>query len=205
MLVKCKRALLLSDVISFSNLYRGLADEVGVDLTVETDWAERYRVTQEIVILGSKFLDRLNKTYYDSAVLILKSDESPYPFIQKGIKRFIFDYQNKYELFTAFFKEEPVYVNYASMELKDLVKEYNADSFRYGNYDFDFLADSFKYKGKAIYITRAQKRYLAHWLLNGHKDNSKRMLLFDLRKKFGNDFLREVDRHGQIEEVKDEQ
>ena len=60
------------------------------------------------------------------------------------------------------------------------------------------------YKGKAIYVTKAQKRYLADWLLNGHKDNSKRVLLFELRKKFGNDFLREVDRHGQIKEEIDE-
>ena len=205
MLVKCKRALLLSDVTSFSNMYRELADEVGVDLTVETDWADKYRIKQEVVILGSKFLEKISKTYYSSVVLILKSDESPYPYIQQGITRFIFDYHNKYELFTAFFKEEPIYVSYASMELKDLVKEYNSDSFRYKDYDFDFLGDSFRYKGKALYITKAQKRYLAEWLLNGHKDNSKRMLLFDLRKKFGNDFLREVDRHGQIEEEKDEQ
>ena len=205
MLVKCKRALLLSDVTSFSNMYRELADEVGVDLTVETDWTDKYRIKQEVVILGSKFLEKISKTYYSSVVLILKSDESPYPYIQQGITRFIFDYHNKYELFTALFKEEPIYVSYASMELKDLVKEYNSDSFRYKDYDFDFLGDSFRYKGKALYITKAQKRYLAEWLLNGHKDNSKRMLLFDLRKKFGNDFLREVDRHGQIEEEKDEQ
>ena len=204
MLVKCKRALLLSDVISFANMYRQVADEVDVGLTVESDWSDKYRITQDVVILGSKYLSKINKSYYNSAVLILKADESPYPFIQQGISRFIFDYQNKYELFMAFFKEEPVYVSYASMELKELVKEYNSDSFCRGDYNFNFLTDSFVYKGKAIYVTKAQKRYLADWLLNGHKDNSKRVLLFELRKKFGNDFLREVDRHGQIKEEIDE-
>ena len=88
MLIKCKSALLLSDVESFSKIYEMVAEEVGVELKVESDWSERYRLTEEIVILGSKYLDKLNSMYYPNAVLILKSDENPYTFMQKGITRF---------------------------------------------------------------------------------------------------------------------
>ena len=49
------------------------------------------------------------------------------------------------------------------------------------------------------------KRYLAEWLLNGHKDNKKRMILCNLRKRFGADFLINVDRFGQLKGGKDEQ
>lgn len=204
MLRKCKRALLLSDVASFVGMYSQLADEAEVELTVESVWSDRYRITQDVVILGAKYLDNINKIYYDSVVLILKSGESPYPYIKMGISRFIFDHTNQFELYTAFFKEEPVYVNDANKELKDLVKDYNSSKFCYDRYDFNFLTDTFTYKGKPIYLTKAQKRYLAEWLLHGRKDNSKRMFLFSLRKKFGEDFLTEVDRHGQIKEEKDE-
>ena len=56
-----------------------------------------------------------------------------------------------------------------------------------------------------IYLTNTIKKYLAQWLLNGKKDNSKRMILHNLRKKFGNDFLSDVDRFGRWnnEEIQD--
>lgn len=204
MLIKCKSALLLSDVESFSKVYEMIAEEVGVELKVESDWSERYRLTQEIVILGSKYLDKLNPMYYPNAVLILKSDEKPYPFMQKGITRFIFDYQNKYELFTALFKTEPVTVHSGHLPLEEIIKDSSVWNFTYGDYDFKFDKDKYFYKGKQIYLANAQKRYLAEWLLNGHKDNSKRMILCIMRKKFSQDFLADIDRFGRIKEEKDE-
>lgn len=205
MLIKCKSALLLSDVESFSKAYEMIAEEVGVELKIESDWSERYRLTQEIVILGSKYLDKLNPMYYPNAVLILKSEEKPYPFMQKGITRFIFDYQNKYELFTALFKAELVTVHSSHLPLEEIIKDSSVWNFTYGDYDFKFDKDKYFYKGRQLYLANAQKRYLAEWLLNGHKDNSKRMILCIMRKKFGQDFLADIDRYGQIKEEKDEQ
>ena len=204
MLIKCKSALLLSDVESFSKAYEMIAEEVGVELKVESDWSERYRLTQEIVILGSKYLDKLNSMYYPNVVLILKTNESPYPFMQKGITRFIFDYQNKYELFTALFKAEPVTVHTSHLPLEEIIKDSSVWNFTYGDYDFKFDKDKYFYKGKQLYLANAQKRYLAEWLLNGHKDNSKRMILCIMRKKFGQEFLADIDRFGRIKEEKDE-
>lgn len=204
MLIKCKSALLLSDVESFSKTYEAIAEEVGVELKIESDWSERYRLTEEIVILGSKYLDKLNPMYYPNAVLILKSGENPYTFMQKGITRFIFDYQNKYELFTALFKTEPVTIHSAHLPLEEIIKDSSVWNFTYGDYDFKFDKDKYFYKGRQLYLANAQKRYLAEWLLNGHKDNSKRMILCIMRKKFGQDFLADIDRFGRIKEEKDE-
>ena len=205
MLIKCKSALLLSDVVSFSNMYRQIADEAGVNLVVEDEWSDKYRVSQEVVILGSKYLEDLNPMYYQNAVLILKSDESPFPFMQKGISKFIFDYQNQYELFTALFKLEPVTVHAGNLTLEQILKESDVWNYQYGDYDFKFDKDRYYYKGKPIYLSDNQKRYIAEWLLNGHKDNSKRMLLCNLRKKFGADFLKDINRFGSVKEEENEQ
>ena len=204
MLVKCKRALLLSDVTSFANTYRKIADEADVALTVASDWSECYRVTQDLVILGSKFLSKLHKMYYPNAVLILKADEDTLPYIQEGITKFIFNYQNEMELFTAFFKAEAITIHSSNTALENILKESHIRVFQLGNYDFAFDKDKYSYKGKPIYLSNSQKRYLAEWLLNGHKDNKKRMLLCNLRKKFGEEFLKDVDRFGRFEEDKDE-
>jgi hypothetical protein len=198
MLVKCKSALLLSDVESFSMMYEAVAKEADVQLKVEKEWSERYRLTQEVIILGSKYLNELNPMYYPNAVLILKSDESPYPFMQKGITRFIFNYQNKYELFTALFKAEPVTVHTQHLPLEEILKESTIWNFNYGDYDFKFDKDLYYYRGRQIYLANSHKRYLAEWLLNGHKDNSKRMILCIMRKKFGQSFLAEIDRYGRV-------
>lgn len=205
MLVKCKSALLLSDVPSFAEMFKMIADEVEVKLTVEAQWNTKYRVTDEVVILGSKFLDSLNEAYYPNVVLILKSDESPYKFIQKGITRFIFDYHNKYELFTSLFRLEAVTVHTSNLSLQELLKDCSVWNFQFGDYSFQFDKNKFTYKGKPIYLVDSQKRYLAEWLLNGHKDNSKRMVLCTMRKKFGKDFLADINRFGQLKGGKDEQ
>lgn len=203
MLVKCESVLLLSDVISFTNLYQQLAEEADVKITVETEWSQRYRVVHDVVILGSKYLDNLNEAYYANAVVILKADESPFPLIHRGITRFIFDYHNQYELYMALFKQEAVVVHSSDMPFEDILRESNVWNFCYKDYDFKFDKDKFFYKGKPIYLANSQKRYLAEWLLNGHKDNNKRMLLCILRKKFGADFLKEVNRFGEIKEEKE--
>lgn len=200
MLRLCSKALLLSDVPSFAENYKALAEEVGVNLSVEEDWSSKYRITSEVVILGSKYLGKLNRAYYPEAVVILRQGESPAPYIKDGITRFIFNYQNNYELLCAFYKPEKVILHASSNDLKAIIKECDVLSYNFGDYDFRFDKNQFKYKGKPIFLYESAKRYLAEWLLNGHKDNKKRMILCNLRKKFGEEFLKDVDRYGQIRE-----
>lgn len=205
MLKKVSKALLLSDVPSFADNYKALASDVGVELSVEKEWNDRYRVSADVVILGSKFLKNLNKAYYPEAVLILKEGESPASYIKEGITRFIFNYKNNYELLCAFYKPEAVIIHASAGDLTDIIKECNVRSYQFAEYDFRFDKNKFFYKGKPIYLPESAKRYLAEWLLNGHKDNKKRMILCNLRKRFGADFLINVDRFGQLKGGKDEQ
>lgn len=202
MLKKVSRALLLSDVASFVNNYRALASDIGVELVVEEEWSDRYRVPTEIVILGSKYLKDLNKAYYPEAVLILKEGESPAPYIKEGITRFIFNYKNNYELTCAFYKPEAVIIHASTSKFIDIIKNCDVQNYQFAEYDFKFDRNKFSYNGKPIYLTDSAKSYLAEWLLNGHKDNKKRMILCNLRKKFGAAFLANVDRFGQIKESK---
>lgn len=203
MLNRCSSALLLTDVKSFADTYRALAEEAGISLYVDNDWNVKYRVAQDIVILGSKYLDKLNRAYYTNAVVILKKDESPATYIAQGINHFIFDYTNVNELVFAFYKQEKVIVHSTSADLKTLMQDCNIFNFQFGEYDFKFDRNKFMYKNKPIYFNDSAKRYLIEWLLNGHKDNKKRMILCNLRKKFGDEFLRDVDRFGMMKNKED--
>ena len=89
------------------------------------------------------------------------------------------------------------------MEEKKYLKWYNKVGYGSGdiagNVVYAFLTSFVM-----IYLTDSSKKYLAQWLLNGLKDNSKRMILCNLRKKFGKDFLSDIDRFGQLKGGKDE-
>lgn len=204
MLRKVSKALLISDVAAFYENYEALAEDIGVNLQVEHEWNSKYRVNADVIILGSKNLESLNETYYPKAVLILKEGESPATYIKMGIVRFIFNYKSKFELLTALFKPDPIVIHVADSDYDEIIKTSEVVDFCYGDYDFRFDKSQFRYKGKMIYLTDSSKKYLAQWLLNGLKDNSKRMILCNLRKKFGKDFLSDIDRFGQLKGGKDE-
>lgn len=204
MLKKSKSALLISANDDFSSRYEALAKSVGVVLYIETEWNTRYRVKDDVVILGGKHLDNLNEAYYDKAVVILNEGESTAPYIQKGIQHFIFNYQNKFELITALFYQEPVVVRAQNMKVEEIIKEKGVNRFVQKDYDFRFDKDVFMYKGRQIYIRRGEQKFLADWLLMGHKDNKRRTLLYNLRDRFGKDFLADIDRFGRIKEERNE-
>lgn len=204
MLQKSRNVLLISDVENFTSMYKELALSIGVKLHAEASWHVTYRVPEDVVILGAKHLETLNPTYYSKAVLLLRPEENPVSFAKKGISRFIFDYQNQYELVMALFYEQPVIVHAQAKEVAECIREYGYPKFEFGDYSFAFDRDVFRYKDKPIYLCESQKRFLAEWLIGGHKDNKKRMILCNLRKKFGEDFLKDVNRFGEIKEVKNE-
>lgn len=205
MLRKCSSVLLLTNFEPFGQLYSQLAEEMGVSLRVEEEWNERYRVAADVVICGSKYLDSINRAYYPITVVILRSGESPAGYIKEGITRFIFDHENRYELALALYKPEKIYVQQKEMDVKSVLDGSPVLNYEYGAYRFDFSRDRYFYKSKGIYLTKREKTYLAEWLLNGHKDNEKRMCLFNMRKKFGKDFLADIDRFGQLKEDNNEQ
>lgn len=204
MLEKCKTALLISDKPSFREAYLTLCESLGISMKTESEWNSKYKVTEDVIIAGSAHLDHINPYYYLKTVIILKEGESPAPYIKKGIGRFIFNYKNSYELIVALFRLEPVLVSSASREIKDILKDF-PPVYKVGDYDFRFDSNVYLYRGRPLYFCASQRKYLAEWLLSGHKDNSRRMILCNLRKKFGKDFLSDIDRFGKLKEEKNEQ
>ena len=197
MLKKVKSAFLITDVSAFAHNYTVLAEDAGVLLRTESCWNKRYRINADVVIFGSKHFESINEIYYPISVMLLKEEENPFPYIEKGVTRFIFNYRNNNELLYALYVEESALVKDSSSEYEEMINSYKIQKYKFGDYDFDFKADRFQYKGKLLYIGSASKKYLAEWLLLGHKDNSKRMFLCNMRKKFGESFLKDVDRFGE--------
>ena len=126
MLEKVKTALLISDRHSFFDSYRNLAGSVDVEMKVEGTWNNHYRIIEDVVIFGSGHVDEINEAYYNKSVLILKEGESPAPYIKKGIVHFIFNFQNKYELLVALFREEPVIIHSSVKEIKEILTSFSS-------------------------------------------------------------------------------
>lgn len=205
MLIKCSSALLLTNIDSFAHFCTECAEELNVYLRVESEWNYNFRISEEVILCGSKYLDSVNEKFYPNVVLILKDTERPFPFMQKGITRFVFNYNNRVELMYAFYKQEKVYIKQEDESVKSVLDTACTLVFKKGEYNFDFGKDRFYFQNKGIYLTKTEKVYLANWLLSGKKDNKQRGTLCRLRKKFGDIFLDNVDRFGQLKEANNEQ
>lgn len=128
--------------------------------------------TGEVILCDGKNLSKISHNNYDKVVLIL-NDESPVTYIKEGITRFIFDFDNIYELCVAMYTDRP------SETIYDLNDCY-----------FDFNRNNFLYKGEKIFISKSQREVLKSVLINGEKKSSSyRTIVYRLRKKFGKEFL----------------
>lgn len=192
----CSSVLLLTTNDNFATFCSDVIHNYGVKTRIEYDWNTLYKVTEDVIICGSKYLKDINEAFYHKVVLILKEEEYPDVFITKGIKKFIFDYKNTKEIFFALFTESKNIERENS--LAQIINDVNVSLFDKGKYRFDFEKSLFWYKGNQIYLTESNKKYLALWLLQGKKDNNKRALLYEMRKRLGKDFLSDVDRFGNI-------
>lgn len=128
--------------------------------------------TGEVILCDGKNLSKISHTSYDKVVLIL-NNESPVTYIKEGITRFIFDFDNIYELCVA------MYTDRTSSTIYD-----NKDCY------FDFTSNNFLYKGEKLFISKSQREVLKSVLINGEKKSSSyRTIVCRLRKKFGKEFL----------------
>lgn len=128
--------------------------------------------TGEVILCDGKNLSKISYNNYDKVVLIL-NNESPVTYIKEGITRFIFDFDNMYELCVAMYTDRP------SATIYD-----NNDCY------FDFNKNNFLYKGEKIFISKSQREVLKSVLINGDKKSSSyRTIVYRLRKKFGKEFL----------------
>lgn len=199
MLKICSKALLLSNVPSFVKYISDISADLGIELDTADVWNINYRLNAEVIICGSKYIPYINVIDYDKVRLILKTNETVAEFIEMGITHFIFDYNNTKEVaFSFFFDAEEKQTD--EMTVTDIINKTKISRFTKGKYDFNFLTNTFKYDGVGIYLRESEKIYIAKWLFLNIKENSKRILLFNMRKKFGKDFMQDIDRLGKIKE-----
>lgn len=126
----------------------------------------------EVILCDGKNLSKINHSNYDKVVLIL-NNESPVTYIKEGITRFIFDFDNIYELCVAMYTDRPSETIYDSNDCY-----------------FDFNRNNFLYKGEKIFISKSQREVLKSVLIKGEKKSSSyRAIVCRLRKKFGKEFL----------------
>ena len=190
---------MLSNVPSFVKYISDISADLGIELDTADVWNINYRLNAEVIICGSKYIPYINVVDYDKVRLILKTNETVAEFIEMGITHFIFDYNNTKEVaFSFFFDAEEKQTD--EMTVTDIINKTKISRFTKGKYDFNFLTNTFKYDGVGIYLRESEKIYIAKWLFLNIKENSKRILLFNMRKKFGKDFMQDIDRLGKIKE-----
>lgn len=184
---KCSSVILLTENPGYASFVGKQAGLYGVDFTSDTEWRLSRKLKQDLILCSGKWLDKISDFLFDRVVVILKSNEPPLPYIEMGIQNFIFSYKDAVQFEYIFNKK---------FELP--VKAEEKGFFCEGDYRFDFSREEFLYKGKSIYVSRAEKEYLSLWLLSGIKDNTKRYHLWNMRKRFGKGFLKEVSRTGEF-------
>lgn len=196
MLRVCSSILLLSGVSSFIESIQSIAEDIETVLEVSDTWNINYRIYADAVICGSKYLDYIGEEDYSKVRLVLKTNETVMPFIQKGITHFIFDYTNRREVaFSMFTSSNEAEV---TETVQSIISQAHNSLFKKGSYFFNFNSDTFRYNNVGIYLRKSEKDYLAKWLLLGQKDNGKRILLYKMRQRFGIKFLTDVDRKGKF-------
>lgn len=183
---KCSSIILLTENHDYASFVENQAGLYDIDFTSDTVWRLSRKLKQDLILCSGKWLDEISSFLFDRVVVILKSNESPLPYIRMGIQNFIFSYKDVFQFEYIFNK---------SFELP--VKAEEKGLYCNGDYRFDFSREEFFYKGKSIYVSKAEKEYLSLWLLSGIKDNTKRYHLWNMRKRYGNGFLKEVSRTGE--------
>lgn len=162
MLRKCSSVSILVSDENRKAICKAVAGQIKVEVNS----------TGEVILCDSKNLSKINHNNYDKVVLIL-NNESPVTYIKEGITRFIFDFENIYEVCVAMYTDRPSTSIYDSNDCY-----------------FDFNKNNFLYKGEKIFMSKAQREVLKSVLINGEKKSSSyRTIVCRLRKKFGKEFL----------------
>lgn len=188
MLKTCSSVLLLTKDRNLSDLMQEIAFECDFRLRVESEWCKNYRVQEQIVICDSSFVKDINAAFIKDTRVVLAEGES-FVAYKDIIDSFIFDYNDIRQLYYAILVE--------TSEEKEPKLDSFGTVFLTERYSFDFTRNRFLLDGRGIYLTKSEKEYLFDWLLRGKKDNNKRIKLFNMRKKFGKDFLADINRRGE--------
>lgn len=199
MLETCKTLLLLTDSEELAKRYEEVAFKCNVLLRWEKGWTKQYRISSDVVVCTSEYADMIAEEYRAKAILVLNKGEKIGKWRWK-FDRYVFNAEDENEVVYSMLRIKPSKkeVKASSPTLSAVLQESGESHFCKGNYDFNFPQDIFKYKGTRIYLSKGNKLMLARWLFLSYKDNNARTQVCALRKKFGKDFLSDINAKGEI-------
>ena len=195
MLISNKTALLLSKDTDFISRYETVAQMCNVELTVRSEWNERYRISQDVIIAEGELASLVASEYKNRLVLVFSGSIAE---MRAKADRFIFNKENLQELIYAFLKIDNSVKVKDTRSVTSIVIASGRSIFKESDYDFDFASSVYKYKGIEIYVSEAQRVLLAKWLLLGEKNHCLSSQLYLMRKKFGKDFLSDINKYGEL-------
>lgn len=195
MLISSKTALLLSKDTDFIARYETVAQMCNVELTVRSEWNERYRINQDVVIAEGELASLVASEYKNRLVFVFSGSIAE---MRAKADRFIFNKENLQELIYAFLKIDNSVKVKDTRSVTSIVISSGRSVFKEADYDFDFASSVYKYKGTEIYVSEAQRVLLAKWLLLGEKNRCLSSQLYLMRKKFGKDFLSDISKYGEV-------
>jgi len=199
MLKTCKSFILVTEDKRLQNVYEAVARSSEIKIKIMEKWDLLNRSTEDLIICDSYFADFMNEDYWFKTVVVLKQGESFVPYRQR-FDRFVFDRENKNEIAYSLVKIK-LDVKREVAELTtvgSIISECGTSVYTNGDYFFDFGNGVYKYKGKGIYLTEGNKIALARWLLLHKKNSNTRTQAYQMRKKFGSDFLMDINIKGGI-------
>ena len=103
MVISNKNALLLSKDADFISRYETVAQMCNVELTVRSEWNERYRISQEVVIAEGELASLVASEFKNRLVLVFSGSIAE---MRATADRFIFNKENLQELIYAFLKKD---------------------------------------------------------------------------------------------------
>lgn len=197
MLKKCSNVLVCSDSEYLKSRYEEIAERLGI--TISTRYNNTYVHNYERIITDSGSLAQIPVCYSDRICIVLHADEDFIP-LSRDVTSFVFCLQDDREVERSLYRILDDCPGYVSLSLTEEIDGVANPVFTDGRCTLDFGHGIYTYNEERISISPAQSVYLARWLLHGKKDSSKRKHLFDLRLKYGKDFLADVDRRGFVTE-----
>ena len=199
MLDTCKTALLLTDNERLAKSYEEVAFRCNVLLKWEKDWTKQYRISSDVVICTAEYVDMIAEEYRHKAVLVFGKGERIAKW-RWTFDRYVFNPDDENELVYSLLRIKPSKkeVKASSPNLTSVLRDCGETRFVKGDYMFDFVQDIFIYKGVKIYLSKGNKLMLARWLFLSYKDNNARTQVCILRKKFGKDFLSDINAKGEL-------
>ena len=199
MLDTCKTLLLLTDSEELAKRYEEVAFKCNVLLRWEKGWTKQYRLSSDVIVCTSEYAEMIAEEYRVKTVLVLGKDEKIGKWRWK-FDRYVFNAEDENEIVYSMLRIKPSKreVKASSPDLPTVLRDCGETKYEEGDYYFDFTHDIFKYKGTRIYLSKGNKLILARWLFLSYKDNNTRTQVCVLRKKFGKDFLSDINAKGEM-------